>query len=164
MDKHYRRKRRPKSQTLNPIHITQEEFELLVSYLNIISRNLYMILRKHVNDDDIEFKSIKLSKISNEVICGSLRLENVITVDCSNSTIINSKILEVRSSLLSFAEGNRYLNITQDNDHIKLENSDKYPYFNIEMIESDCKLIFRIYSRRLFDIVGGVKTKKFYFF
>lgn len=62
-----------------------------------------------------------------------------------------------------FAKQNRYLNYSNENGKIKLENSDLYPYFNVSVADlGDGFFKVRIYSRRKFVVTTNKYNYKVY--
>ena len=155
----YKRIRRPRDQKETPIQIAENEFELLVAYLNIISDNLATYLKKELSYKikGVVCPFIKPSKISKEVLTGEEKLKNEI------STVLLFDDKEIQDIFIKFAKENRYLNISivtnPEDDMVKVENSDKYQYFNIIMKTKGDTITFTIYSRRAFTVTGKIKKK-----
>ena len=150
-----KRVKRPRDQKETPIQIAENEFELLSAYLNIISNNLATYLKKELSYrlKGVICPTIKPSKVSEDVLKGETKLKNEV------SALLLFEDKEVRDIFIRFARENRYLNIGINDKSIKVENSDKYQYFNIEMVSKDNTYTFTIYSRRCFTVTGKIKKR-----
>lgn len=150
-----KRIRRPRDQKETPIQIAENEFELLTAYLNIISDNLATYLKKELSYrlNNVICPIIKPSKVSKDVLDGTAKLKNEI------SAVLIFEDKEVHDIFVLFARENRYLNIDIKDKIIKVENSGKYQYFNIEMTSHDNIYTFTIYSRRRFTVTGMIKKR-----
>ncbi len=153
------RKRRTKEEKQVAIPVTEEEFGYIIGFFNSLYRNLENAIHKELGYKlkDFSCSSIttKYSKIDKSVLYGNEKLNNIIKIKFRNSYYTS----DVKDIFKKFAQNNRYLNITETCNSIKIENSDKYQYFNIIMkIEDDDVVTFNIYSRRLF-VVSGKKHK-----
>ena len=91
---------------------------------------------------------------------GKEKLTNTITL--VPLALQDSDKKEYITKFLSFAKNNRYLNITKTDKSIRLENSDKYPHFNIFMEFEKDSISFIIYSRRLFRMDTTTIKPKFF--
>lgn len=150
-----KRVRRSREQKETPIQIAENEFELLATYLNVISDNLATYLKKELSYrlKGVVCPTIKPSKVSRDVLDGEAKLKNEV------SAVLIFEDKEVRDIFIRFARENRYLNIGINDKSIKVENSDKYQYFNIEMVSKDNTYTFTIYSRRCFTVTGKIKKR-----
>ena len=153
-----KRVRRPREQKESPIQIAENEFELLTAYLNIISDNLATYLKKELSYrlEAVICPNIKPSKVAKDVLDGKAKLKNEI------SAVLIFEDKEVHDIFIRFAKENRYLNISINGKTIKIENSDKYQYFNIEMTSIDNTYTFSIYSRRCFTVTGRIKKRRLF--
>lgn len=145
------RKRRTREEKQTVITITKEEFNYIIGFFNSLNRNLENTIRKELGYeiDSIYSSSTpsKYSKINKSVLLGNELLNNTITVKFANAYYTP----DVVNIFKTFAKNNRYINITDTDTSIRIENSDKYQYFNIIIkFETHNVIKVNIYARRLF--------------
>lgn len=159
--KEIKRKRRPASERQRALSVSIDELNLISAFANVIydKFSLHMLNKDYVKNQYLN--SEDLNKVIASGSTGSnLVIEFHLYPDSIDPSWTNGHF---EDGIKAFAKANRYLNYSNEDGKIKLENSDLYPYFNISIIDlGDGFSKIKIYSRRKFSVTTDKYNYKVY--
>ena len=156
-----KRKRRPIAERQKPLNVSIDELNPISAFANII----YDKFSLHMMNESYEKKEYLTSDDINKVIASGsngayLNIEFHLYPEWIDHSWANGHF---EDGIKTFAKINRYLNYSNENGKIKLENSDLYPYFNISITDlEDGFFKVKIYSRRKFSVTTDKYNYKIY--